>query len=443
MLTLLAFFVTSAAPAQDVAAKEQQDTSIHISTKDAYDRALRPLEMTRADTSNWSEVEISALNLSIAIAKHECDVRDSQALSGVELIYLSRLCAFGLDYPAVRAAAERYIAENEPKPMLSQAYASLIDAELHVNAESDALASALKMLVAVPYDALVAQTLNEAIEYMRFNYTEDALKLSLVRQPLILSKLRGALTADSANSESPSPDTSQVQPIHDLYADGIALAALQKLINAPTDAAKSVAALDAALPHLLPPDESLPIATARRRYALLGERLPDLSSLIHITNPSNTTKGHHPNRPERQLQIPAYGTVTALLLFPDWCAQCLRMAMKIPQSVFTVSNHQAFMYGLLSESPPIKSPDTHAAESNTTYTSVEGTRVLRNTPTVLVDGSLLDLFAATNFPYLVLTDSQGIVRVLQPVGADAINPGNIVDSAVACVGKYFSRPVAN
>jgi hypothetical protein len=45
-----------------------------------------------------------------------------------------------------------------------------------------------------------------------------------------------------------------------------------------------------------------------------------------------------------------------------------------------------------------------------------------------------------SIPFLVLTDPHGIVRVAQPIDPTAIQPGDTVDTAIACVGSYWPLP---
>jgi hypothetical protein len=67
---------------------------------------------------------------------------------------------------------------------------------------------------------------------------------------------------------------------------------------------------------------------------------------------------------------------------------------------------------------------------------------LRETPTIVVNMDVLNTFAATDVPFLVLTDSQGVVRVLQPVSEDALIPGGLIDSAIARVNERWPQPTA-
>lgn len=412
---------------------------LQLSPKAAYDDAIHPLELTRHSISNWSDTEVAALTVSMDHAKVACAARDAKTFTGADLIDLAKLCALGQNPPAVIDAATRYIAADRPKPQLTQAYAALIDAQLHLKDEPAALTSAQAMLGAVPYDTLTAETLNEAIDFMQFVYTPDALTLALAREPLLLARISATAVAVPATPAYPGAEAAQ--SLHELYADGIALAALQQLAKVPTASiTATLTALDAALPAVLVPDDAIPIGLSRRRYALLGQPLPDLA------RPTHPAVAHKPvalaflDYPHQLPKLPAPNAITALLLFPDWCAQCIRMDIKLPQTVFTVAGNEAFAYGLLVQTVAPKPPLTGATAAAAAFTAADATNDLRNTSTLVVDPSFLDQFAAVDVPFLIVTDSQGIVRVLQPVTDDAINPGGTIDSAVARVGAQWPSP---
>ena len=412
---------------------------------------MHPLEVTRHSIANWSEIETGALAVTMGKAKDGCAARDAKGYSGSDLIDLARLCALGQSFPEAVAAASKYIAADGPKPEMAEAYSIQTDALLRMKDERDALVSAEKMLDAVPYDALVAETVGEAISFMQFVYTPDALALAVKREPLLLEKMRGlgssapseTKDAGSASVLATYPGAEPPQSLHELYVDGISLAVLQQLSKMPdSETPATVAALDAALPGALAADDSIPIAVTRRRYALLGKPLPDIAHPTHPTDPKKPVALQTLDLPNRLPQLPAVNAITGLLLFPDWCVQCLRMATKLPQSVFTVAGHEAYLYGLLAptieQAPP---PATTAKpKTDTAPTPADASNMLRMTPTLVVDPSLLDQFAATDVPFLILTDSQGIVRVLQPVGDSALEAGDTIDSAIARVGSQWPSP---
>lgn len=426
--------------------------SPQISPKAAYEEAMHPLEVTRHSIANWSEIETGALAVTMDKAKDGCAARDATGYSGIDLIDLARLCALGQSFPKAVEAASKYIAAEEPKPELAEAYSIQTDALLRMKDERDALGSAEKMLDAVPYDTLVAETVGEAISFMQFVYTPDALALAVKREPLLLERMRGdtsaAVTAtkDSTAVAAAAPAYPEAEPpqsLHELYDDGISLAALQQLSKTPAaEIAGTVVALDAALPATLVADDSIPIAVTRRRYALLGRPLPDIARPEHPANPKKPVTLQTLDLPARLPHLPAVNAITGLLLFPDWCVQCIRMATKLPGTVFTVAGHEAYLYGLLAptveQTPPL--PPSAKPKAEVAPAPMDASNLLRMTPTLVVDASLLDEFGATDVPFLILTDSQGIVRVLQPVGDSALEPGDTIDSAIARVGSQWPSP---
>jgi len=442
LLFSTAFLLLSAATFAQTA--PPPSASPQLSPKAAYDEAMHPLAVTRHSFSNWSDIEMAALDVTMDKAKAGCAARDPKSYAGDDLVQLARLCALGQSFSAAIVAASKYIDSTDPKPELTAAYGLLVDAELRIKDEPSALISALQMLDAVPYDTLTAETVGEAIDFMQFVYTADALKLAVKRQPLLLNRMRALAAqtpAQPAAATAPAdPGAEPPQSLHELYVDGISLAVLQQMSKASAaDAAATVSALDVALPSPLAPDDSIPIAVTRRRYALLGKPLPDIA---HPANVAKPLVMHTLDLPARLPQIPATNAITGLLLFPDWCAQCVRMATKLPPSVFMVAGHEAYLYGLLvltADPTPTPAP-TAKPPAAAAPASADASQLLRMTPTLVVDPSLLDQFAATDVPYLILTDSQGIVRILQPVADDALELGGPIDSAIALVGRQWPSP---
>jgi hypothetical protein len=289
----------------------------------------------------------------------------------------------------------------------------------------------------VPYDTLTADTVNEAIQFMQFLYTSDAVALAVARQPKVLALLGSSAQATTPSYRGAEPP----QSLHEVYADGILLAELQQLEKAsPAVVDATLTALDAALPATLTPDDAIPIALDRRRYALLGKALPDLAHPAHPVDANKPVALTSLNVPSRVPYLPAHHAITALLLFPDWCAQCIRMATKLPPTVFTVAGHEAYLYGLLAETVP-PNPPTATPTARTTVTAADAANFLRGTPTVVVDASWLDQFAVNDLPFLLVCDAEGIVRVVEAVSDDALTPGGTIDAAIAHVGEVWPSPL--
>lgn len=394
-----------------------------LSPKAAYADAMQPLETTRAQVANWSDAEIAALKVTVVRAAADCQARQPEDFNDDALIDLAKLCALGQSWPAVVQSTTRYInATDHPRPLLGEAYAAQIDANLHLKDQRAALAGARAMLSAVPYNALSAQAIDEVLAYTQFAYTRDAIAIATLRQPLLIANLHAA-TDTTTTTPAQSDGAHASQSVHELYDDGLLLASLQQLSGKLDEANETVAALDHALPPQLASDDAIPIASSRRRYALLGKPLPELKPTLYLRHPDPLP------------QIPATNAITALLLFPDWCAQCVHMGRAFPPTVFTVAGHEAYLYGLLAETVT-----PHKTLSSDGFNPADSSLFLDQTATLVIPGSDFDRFAVNGVPFLVLTDPHGIVRIAQPIDPTAIQPGDAVDIAIACIGSYWPLP---
>ncbi len=406
-----------AAHAQDPPPQPTLPSTPQLSPGAAYTDALHPLEVTRHNIANWSDIELAAMTVAIRAAKASCDIRKPTDYTGPDLVDLARLCSLGQQWPAVIDAASRYItAPTQPKPLLTDAYTAKTEAHLHLKQEPEALATALALLAAVPYTTEASQCIDEALDYMRFVHTADAIKLAQARQPLVLAAL-----------QTPAPPLPDGLSPSTLYANGLSLAILQQLAVRPAAAQSTVAALDAALPATIPQDDALRITGQRRQYALLGKPLSGITPLASLSSPTDTLP-----------ILPARSALTALLLFPDWCAQCVLMGPHLPETVFQVEGHSAYLYALLAQTVPPRTRDPKI--TNTAFSPAYAASMLAETPTVTVRPETLNHFQATDFPLLLVTDPKGVLRVLTPVTPQDLEPGGSIDAAIALVGKNFTPP---
>jgi hypothetical protein len=431
LLTPLTFAQSTAPPPQ-------------LSPEAAYAKVLQPVVITRASMANWSDSELAALKAAMEQARLECAARSPQTLGGGDLVALARLCVLGQQWSSAAAAAQQYIdSTDSSKPLLAQAYAFEIDADLQMRDQSAALAVSHAMLTAAPYDTTVDAALNEALHYLQLAYMPDALALYAEREPLLLATLR-------ASKVEPAPANSAGQPVSvsSLYADGLAFAALEQFAGKPAEAEATVADLDAALaaaPASLQPDDALPIADARRQYALLGHPLPKIPLAVSLYDEHETPLINND-----------YGASTALFLFPPWCAQCVRMGQSFMSVLLRLSDEHVHLYGLLAQQPP-PTPASPAVmvHSNGTMSEPKHKRtnaappepevpktaadLLHHTPTLIVPPETLTQFAATNYPLLIATDSKGIVRFIQPAPETALNPGDFLDQVTAHIAQQWPR----
>lgn len=429
-------------PGQPAQVATEQD----LSPAAALEGAMHPLNVTRHNVANWSDIELAAMRVAIAQGRDACLARTGKAYQGAMLLDLAHLCALGQQWGPVATAAGRYLSEKtESKPLLTEAYVARIDAELHLRDEPAALNDAFAMLTTVPYTPDVADSVDETLDYLRFVYTDDALRLARARQPLLLAALQAFSqpmarsasqpAAPSIKASGPAPDgqagpadvSPPSVPVHRLFAEALQLAALEQLAAKPQAAAATLKVTEAALPAALSPDETIPIAAALRGYALLGKPLPAVKPRAWLQQ-----AGHRPP------PLPALRTITGLLVFPDTCGECRRLGAQLPETVFAVEGHSAYVYALLLETVPPRQPSgntTGAAED--TFSPSFAAAALAGTATIAVGASALPELPSDNYPLLLLTDARGIVRVVQPVGLEALGDGGEVYSAIRRVGENF------
>jgi hypothetical protein len=372
---------------------------------------------------------MNALGVAMKKAAIACGERKVAMYSGDGLVALSKLCSFGQDWPQAKEAAAAYIgaevpAEGPAKTQLSLAYGLQLDATMHMHNLKEIVANAKAMLAGVPYDANVNTAADSAISYMQLAYTDEAIKLETIRQPLLLAALQ---------VEKP------VIPRSRLYASGLSQAELLQYVNKPDEAAASVATLDAALGDVakISTDDMVPIGEARKQYGLLGKPLPVLTLSMSLANPTETP----------QLD-PQFGAGTALLLFPDWCAQCVAMRGDLWKAEQTKQGIVR-LFVLLAERGPDKevmaaeaiAPKPKVADPATAQLAPEKLKtpseLLLNTQTLVVPPETTALFAAGDFPFVVMVDHAGIVRFAGSAPETAVRPGDFLDRLVEHVAEYW------
>lgn len=445
ILSTGALCLALAAQAQSPADSSSQPEP-QVSPQAAYDEAMRPFDMTRRAPQNWSEVELNALKVSRENAKSACAARNADQFAGDDLIALARLCAFALDWEATHRAASAYIAaaqgsSHSPASALvhlTMAFDYQTEASLNLKNLDDAIATARRMLQTVPYDQFTSEATTSTIEASRFVRTADALSLLSLRQPILLEAIRASASPQGATVDragAPGP-----LPLHVLYADAIALPALQLFINEHNAAAASYADLDAAMPRNVPVDDAAYVAAARHQYLLLGAHLPALSPMGFLLAPGASAP--------RDLNT-WFAKASVFMLFPDWCNQCVATGYTFAtRSRDFVAAYEARPFGLVAqERPPVRRPeegtkkvplalkDARAALAQSQPLHVDQQLALRSNPDSLLEGTAtvvvphetLNDFAAIDFPLLVFTDHEGIVRWMEHGSDEALAPGGDVD----------------
>ena len=377
----------------------------------AYEQATRPIEIVHRSVGNWSDSETASLAVAIKNGAEACGARKPEDFTGDELIAYARLCSLGIQWPTVDLAATRYIeSKDELKPQLALAYGMKLEAELQAQALPQIVATAKAMLSNVPYDGIVDAAINEAFDYMQLAYSSSSLELHQARQPLLLAML--------ALAKLPLPRQT-------LYADGLAYAAEQQYVKRPDEAAETVRVLDAALASAtLTPDEVLLIAPLKAQYAMLGQPLPKLTLQFSL----ETMK-------PKPVIDPELSAATALLVFPPWCAQCVRMSANDLLPAATVLKRGAVQLYALVAAPLADLPPLTPAKPGPG--PVAPLELLRRTPTIIVPPETTSLLHATDLPWVVVTDHAGIVRFMGVAPENGLQTGRYVDRATDHVAELW------
>ena len=440
-----------------------------LSPQAAYDVATRPLDITRRSAANWSDAELAALKVAQEQAKVECKGRSADQFEGEDLLAYARLCAFAQMWQPVQQAAMYYLAASRGVtleelrtgfPNLATAYDYEIQASLHLNDVENAIQNTQTMLRTVPYDEIVEDASNAAVRYIQLIYTDRAVALLAQRQPIVL----GMMKANAAIAVGPlGPVKARVEalptahpqlPVHTLYADAIALPAMLQFANLQKAAAAAYAELEAALPAGLSADDAILTAESRRQYKLLGAKLPAIQPYAWLMDPAAATPDLGKD----------FGAATVLLLFPDWCNQCVAMGGKfVPVAKSLSDNHTRFV-ALLAQAaappaakpPPAKpalkmpAPGTskeakpaQSSKGETAHVNIlmnvrpTAALLLSGTPTLAVPNETLNTFVATDFPLLIVTDHDGIVRAILTAPENALEPEGLTELLAQHVMEHW------
>ena len=146
---------------------------------------------------------------------------------------------------------------------------------------------------------------------------------------------------------------------------------------------------------------------------------------------------------------PNYGAATALVLFPDWCAQCVRLGPQLWTGMTRLGMNDVHLYGLLAEATPDKAAllnvsvasapsGKHAAPPKAQPALPKSAaEQLLHTPSLVVPTATLDTFAAADFPFLIVVDHAGIVRFAGPAPETLLADGDFVDRVTERVASSW------
>jgi hypothetical protein len=466
-------------PAQ-TASDASPQAAPQISPQAAYDQAARPLDIVRRDPGNWSDVEQTALQIAAGHAGVECGLRSPRQFAGEDLLAFARLCAFGGVWKPVQDAATSYLvayyaATPADKltnfPNLATAFDYKVQADLHLNQSDEAFGTCQTMLRTVLYDDQVSEATNATIRYVQLIHTDQAIILLKDRQPILLSLISARATPQAAppaqsttataatTAPAPNPATSAHPPlpIHSLYADAIQLPAMLQFDAKPGAAAASFAELEAALPPDLSPDDAILTSASRRQYKLIGSPLPAIATWAWLMTPTSELPRLGEN----------LGAGTELFLFPEWCAQCVAMGKQFMFAALNLNQTDVRFFGMLAQTapptppvaPPAKAPPPTPKPGAASHTAKPPSKpasagdapttppvrplpaeLLAGTPTLIVPSETVDTFLATDYPLVVATDHDGIVRALIVAPNTALQPGGLAEQLAQHIVSHWPPP---
>lgn len=432
-----------------VSAQSPANSTSQFDPQTAFEQATHPFDIVRRSPQNWSEIELSALKTMTDQAKGDCDTHSVAEFSGKILLYYARLCTLGQDWEPVQDAATKFIntatssGESETSSRdLATAYDYKVQACLRLNDAKQAFDTAVRMLHSAPYDDLASEATTSVVRYTQMLHSDWALTILSQRQPMLLALIR---THASEGRTSPSvlPNIS----IQNLYEQAIALPTMQQFNNQPREAASSYSEIEASLPKMLSSDEQSGIAAVRRQYLLIGSRLPRIDTFAWLPDPQGvgTRPAINANK----------GSATVLLLFPSWCNQCVALHTDFPSASRRLLVNDARFFALLAQTEPppkhaapedvTKAKSNHASGSTTDQIKLKpdvphtelqlqvkptAATLLVGTPTFVVPTHTLDDFAAIDFPLVVVTDHNGIIRWIQIAPDNSLVPGGWIDQVV-------------
>jgi hypothetical protein len=441
-------------------------TAPRFDPQSAYDQAIHPFDSVRRAPQNWSETELSALRRMIDTAKHDCIAHSAAEFNGTALLTYARLCTLGEDWKRVQDAAARFnsmvtlpadIGKSSSARDIATAYDYEIQASLRLNEEEQAFRSTEGMLRLLPYDNLAAEASTNVVRYTYLLHTEWAMTILSDRQPMLLALIK----AYTSESQAP-PDVTPNMSLPDLYSQAILLPTMQQFNNQPNQAAASYTELEASLPQMLSANEQRSIQPIRRRYLLLGSHIPHIDTYAWL--PDLAAVGTPP-----AINLDK-GNATVLLLFPDWCNQCLSLHPEFSTvSRRLIADDVRFFALLAQASPPPKVgpkdvtktlskhghlPETdldtlnksEAGGSNSPHNQLDlqiiptAANLLKGTVTFVVPNHTLDDFSATDYPLIVVADHNGIVRSMEVATDNALVPGGLVDQLAAHVVALWPPP---
>jgi thiol-disulfide isomerase/thioredoxin len=368
-----------------------------------YKEAMHPLDAVRASLGNWSASELAALSVGMRKGREACAQARPEVYEGNELCDLARLCVLGQSWTEAQKAAQQCIARG-PVARRAHAYSALIMAQVRTNQLNAAQESALNLLHSVPYDAEAALVvLGLKAELDEESSPGRVLELDLAEQPAILAAIGRHATLTEANGDA-------LMDLGALYSSAMHLAFTQHSNMDKDGAAATVASLDKALGDVRNGETAAEIERVRTRYKLLGSKLPALPLRQALQSPT------------AKAQIdPEYGVATILVIFPDWCTSCREMMKTLTEFARLNADTPIHAYGVVFHDD-FGVPETKPAEPD--WSDLAGTATFVAAP------ETARVLGATDYPYGVVADYEGVVRFAGSLPETAFNGNGYIEQVL-------------
>jgi thiol-disulfide isomerase/thioredoxin len=371
-----------------------------------YKEAMHPLDVVRQSLDNWSDSELSALSIGVRMAREACDKMNPENYSKDDLYDLAHLCAFGQDWNPATAAALRYLAGRAPEHR-AQAYAICVGAYVHLNAIDLAVTTTRQMLRAEPYDAEVAFTMRYMKDYLETAGKPEALELAEDEHEKIIDALSKGAPLKATNGDA-------VVNTGLLYEMAMEAAFFERYAGNNSQAADYLSDVERALPlhTVLTGEDRQEIDSAKMQYHLLGTELGNIPVIRSYKTATTKTKI------DTNIGT-SFGAATALVIFPDWCVQCMKMMPTMTQ--FAEANADAdapvYAFGLIfKENGETPAPDTQK--------ELLGTDVLE------VSEETAHSFGTTDYPLGIVVDHAGVIRFIGALPSDAFNGDGYMEKVI-------------
>jgi hypothetical protein len=389
----------------------------HRRPADVYKEAMQPLDVVRNSLENWSDPELAALAAGMRKAKQACGEANLTYYSGEDLYDLARLCALGQDWNATNTAALKYVQQGQDAPRRARAYALSINALIHLNGLLQAEETARRMLQQLPYDAAVEESVSYLTTYLAQSLDPAAMELASLHRPLLIDAIATGVPLQELHGN----DAVSLGALYDCAMQG---AFLERYAGADQDAAVIVAELKGALGKVtaVAVEDQRLIAAIDLRYSLLGARLPSVEAYKSLQSPTA--------KPKISL---ARGSITVLVLFPEWCTQCRKMMKPMTVLALKAGATKLHVYGLLFEDA-----QQRVLESGVKAYGDESFKDLLGTSTLLVSPTMADMFGAIDYPMAIVTDRNGNICFLGTLASNAFAANGFMEQIVS---QAAERPI--